>query len=209
MLWRLRQKVGVWIKGVRTGERLLQPGEKDLSGDRQLEWSYVISRTAIHASKGDRVLDFGCDSGMLSIAASTMGCEVKGIDLLPQKFATKDVKLSFEKTDVIELPESELFNVIVHSSVIEHVGLWGRYGEQRGDEKDFEAMQKMGRLLKPGGVMVMTLPVGMDTLVHPSLAATHHPRRFNTTHTIIPLWCSLQLPAHSHAIICSPQLSVQ
>ena len=167
MLWSLRQKAGNWIKGVDTTSRATPYGERDLSGDRQLEWSYVISRTAVYASQGDRVLDFGCDSGMLSIAACIMGCEVKGIDLLPQEWLVTDAHLEFVQTDVMELPDDKLFDVIIHSSVIEHVGLWGRYKEQRDQQKDIKAMQKLGRLLAPGGVMIMTLPVGVDKVVHP------------------------------------------
>ena len=167
MLWRARQKLGDWIKGVRVADSIAAPCEKDLSGDRYIEWSYIISRLGIHASKGDRVLDFGCGSGMLSTAAWTLGCEVTAIDLMPQRFTSEDAGVHFRQVDVMDLPDDEPFDVIIHASVIEHVGLWGRYREQKGDEKDRIAMQKLRDLLQPDGVMIMTLPVGKDKVVHP------------------------------------------
>ena len=49
-----------------------------LSGDREIEWSWVLS----HLPKGSsRVLDFGCvDSPLTSIAAH-LGHKVTGVDL--------------------------------------------------------------------------------------------------------------------------------
>ena len=167
MLWRFRQRLGDWIKGVRSAEEGLPLGQKDLSGDRYIEWSYVISRMGSHVSLGDRVLDFGCGSGMLSTAACVIGCNVTAIDLLPKTFSLEDERISLSQRDVMDLPEDRGYDMIVHASVIEHVGLWGRYKEQKGEEKDFLAMQKLRKLLRQDGVMIMTLPVGMDEIVHP------------------------------------------
>ena len=167
MLWRFRQRLGDFIKGGQGTRRLSVPDAKDLSGDRQVEWSYLLCRLGEYAGLDACILDFGCGSGMLSIGAVSLGCQVTAIDLLAKDFPLSDEKLRFEQKDVMTLPETEPFNVIMHSSVIEHVGLYGRYSEQGNNAKDIEAMQKMRRLMQPDGVMLMTLPVGVDATIHP------------------------------------------
>ena len=167
MLWRLRQTVGCWIKGESTGERVTPPGEKNLGGDRQVEWSYVISRMAAPVEGKNHALDFGCGSGMLSIAARSLGYDVTSIDLLPKEFVLADDQIHLLQCDVMDLPEDKLFDLIMHASVIEHVGLSGRYMEADSVGKDVEAMRKLHRLLAPGGVMIMTLPIGVDKVVPP------------------------------------------
>jgi len=51
---------------------------------------------------------------------------------------------------------------------VEHVGITGRYGigENRPDG-DLEAMERLRRLLKPKGVMLLTIPVGEDAVFAP------------------------------------------
>ena len=167
MLWRFRQRLGDFIKEGGVRKRSSALSAKDLSGDRQVEWSYLLCRLGEYARPNARVLDFGCGSGMLSIGAVSLECEVTAIDLLEKEFPLSDVKLTFEQKDVMELPETRPFDVIMHSSVIEHVGICGRYNEQGDNAKDIAAMHKLRQLLRPGGVMLMTLPVGIDAVIHP------------------------------------------
>ena len=51
---------------------------------------------------------------------------------------------------------------------MEHVGLVGRYGviESRPNG-DLEAMARLKELLKPGGPMLLTIPVGQDAVFAP------------------------------------------
>src|SRR5664280_2996111 len=43
----------------------------DLTGDRDIEWSYVAARIGRFAGPGKSVLDFGAGSGVLSLAAGS------------------------------------------------------------------------------------------------------------------------------------------
>ena len=55
------------------------------------------------------------------------------------------------------------FDVAFSISSFEHDGL-GRYGDPINPDGDFEAMQNMKRIVKPGGLMFLALPVGKDVL---------------------------------------------
>eukprot|EP00996_Jenningsia_fusiforme_P001432 NODE_2316_length_1233_cov_29.216216_g2111_i0.p1 GENE.NODE_2316_length_1233_cov_29.216216_g2111_i0~~NODE_2316_length_1233_cov_29.216216_g2111_i0.p1 ORF type:complete len:393 (-),score=79.24 NODE_2316_length_1233_cov_29.216216_g2111_i0:53-1183(-) len=56
------------------------------------------------------------------------------------------------------------FDVAISISSFEHDGL-GRYGDPIRPESDIEAMKKMKCLVRPGGFMVLSLPIGLDTVV--------------------------------------------
>ena len=52
-------------------------------------------------------------------------------------------------------------------NLIEHVGLAGRYGSPDDADGDLHAMAKMAGLLKPGGDMVLSIPIGRDAVYAP------------------------------------------
>ncbi len=121
------------------------------------------------AGRGSRVLDFGCGEGFLTVTASAVGASVLAIDLLPRRFPVARPEIEFRQVDVRDLDEGDApFDLIVNCSTIEHVGLGGRYGVAGDDsEGDVAAMEKLRRLLKPGGRMLLSLPVGRDAVVRP------------------------------------------
>jgi hypothetical protein len=48
------------------------------------------------------------------------------------------------------------------------VGVAGRYGIEADDtDGDLEVMRRLGEILKPSGVLIMTAPVGQDTVLRP------------------------------------------
>ena len=56
----------------------------------------------------------------------------------------------------------------MNCSTVKHVGLAGRYGVTvNRPEGDLEAMSRLRELLKPGGVMLLTIPVGRDEMFAP------------------------------------------
>jgi len=63
---------------------------------------------------------------------------------------------------------SEDIKAFFNCSTVEHVGLVGRYGvtENRPDG-DLEAMARLRELMKPGGIMLLTIPVGRDAVFAP------------------------------------------
>jgi SAM-dependent methyltransferase len=76
--------------------------------------------------------------------------------------------VTFHQGDFLELDLGEaLFDVVVLCSVVEHIGLLGRYQQKNIPDGDLQAMQKASQLLKPAGTLILTVPVGMDMVFAP------------------------------------------
>jgi SAM-dependent methyltransferase len=138
----------------------------DLSGDRDVEWSFIVSR--MPGGPGE-ALDFGCGSGHLSIHAIQRGYQVLALDLEAPVFSWHHPNVEISQGDLLKLElQGGRFDLILNCSTVEHVGLSGRYGvvaqETNGDLK---AMAKLRTLLKPNGKMLMTIPCGLDAVIAP------------------------------------------
>jgi SAM-dependent methyltransferase len=150
----------------------------NLMGDRELEWIYASARLGRYCQPGQRVLDFGCGIGILSLSAADLGAKVIAIDLLEQYTNYRHQNIEFRRMDVMELDETaEKFDLIINCSTVEHVGLLGRYNSIERPDGDLSAMKKMAGLLKPGGFMILTIPMGQDTVIG-SMHRVYGPQRF-------------------------------
>lgn len=138
----------------------------DLSGDREVEWSFMASR--IPPGPGE-ALDFGCGSGNLSIHAVQRGYHVLALDLQEQHFSWSHPNLENACGDLLKLEFANGgFDLILNCSTVEHVGLTGRYGVAiKETNGDLVAMQKLRQLLKPSGKMLLTIPCGQDAVIVP------------------------------------------
>jgi len=106
------------------------------------------------AEAGREVLDAGCGPGVNSITLARRGLRVTAIDDDPEKLETLgelrrllgvDVKL--ERADVCRLPfDDASFDKVLCSEVLEHV------------EDDRGAVSEFARILRPGGLLVVTVP---------------------------------------------------
>lgn len=142
-------------------------GSLNLTGDRQIEWSFVIAN--IPNGPGE-AMDFGPGSGSyLGLIAALKGFEVVAVDLDKVDWFYVHPNLKFIQGDFLKLdfpPKS--FDLIINCSTIEHVGLAGRYGvKENRPDGDLKVMAKMREILKPKGVMLLTIPVGKDAVFTP------------------------------------------
>ncbi len=160
-----------WVlRRLRDGKLRLQGASRsvasplNLLGDRDVEWSWVASQ--VPAGPGE-ALDFGPGGSHLGLAAAQKGFRVTAIDLQPVNWPYLHPDLSFIQGDLLKLEfPRHLFDLVINCSTVEHVGLAGRYGvgEHRPDG-DLEAMAYLRTLMKPGAVMLLTVPVGRDAVV--------------------------------------------
>lgn len=152
--------------------RRLMPRRKDelrspnLLGDRDIEWSWVASQ--MPEGPGE-ALDFGAGGGRLALAAAQRGFNVTAVDLEPVRWHYVHARLRFVRGDILNLPLPENhFDLVMNCSTVEHVGLAGRYGvTEENPEGDLEAMGRLRELMKPGGVMLLTVPLGRDAVFQP------------------------------------------
>lgn len=115
-----------------------------------------------------KALDIGCGTGALLEDLARLGFEAVGCDNHPASFETCRRRGLAVSTGTLpdDLPHSEpSFDVIVLSDVLEHV------------DEDRESVEAVTRLLRPGGLLVCTVPA------HPWLWTRwddlhHHKRRY-------------------------------
>lgn len=101
----------------------------------------------------ERILDAGCGDGFYLHLLSNLGeFELVGLDndsraLASAKRNLKGAKLKLVEGDILKTPfKSNHFDKIVSSEVLEHL------------EDDLSALKELKRVLRPGGVLVITVP---------------------------------------------------
>lgn len=164
---RVRGRIASLLTHLAEAVRPSEPPGINLAGDRDIEWSWVLSHLKIGPGKA---LDLGPGPfPMLSLTAAQRGYEVLALDRQPLDWPFTVTGITFKQGDILmdNLPAAS-FDLVINCSTIEHVGLAGRYGvEQFEPEGDLHAMRKLLRATKPGGTMILTLPVGRDALFAP------------------------------------------
>ncbi len=163
------------LRAVRDAIAPKPPPGLDLWGDRDVECAFV----AAHLPPGPgRALDFGCGYAFLSAVAAERGLNVLAVDLEAQRWPWRHARVRFEQGDFLAMQFGEgTFDLVINCSAVEHVGLPGRYGVQNGEtDGDLRVMERLRRILRPGGVMLLTIPAGRDA-VHAPLHRVYGPAR--------------------------------
>ena len=163
-----RMARALYPKLLKFGYRFVDLDAESTSLDsRVIEYSYVISKIA-KAPVG-RILDVGCSDGgnMAMVSLAWLGCEIHGIDLRESKF--KHPNFHFHHGDIrnTSFPDN-YFDCVYAISMLEHIGLAGRYGVTESDpEGDLKAVREIARILRPGGSFLVTIPCGKGQLIKP------------------------------------------
>jgi ubiquinone/menaquinone biosynthesis C-methylase UbiE len=125
----------------------------------------ACDRLAAYIGSGQRVLDVGCGTGALTIRAARRGAQVKGIDVNPgmldiAKRHLEDEHLSslvtLEERGVAELGSepAESYDIVMSSLC---------FSELTDDELAF-TLRELGRILKPGGLLLIADEVRPDSM---------------------------------------------
>lgn len=134
-----------------------------LAGDPQVVISEQIVENAMVLGnippQAHTVLDFGGVESMLPMTLVALGYAVTVWDQRPYAFAHP--LLSTVQRDILAGAPPQLgpYDVVISVSTIEHLGL-GSYGDVTMDDADARGIEVLWSLVKPGGRMIATVPVG-------------------------------------------------
>lgn len=135
-----------------------------LMGEKDLDHGWVAAN--VPAGLGT-ALDIGCANSPVSPTLAMLGYTVVGIDIkvdIPYKLSGFSFIVG-DFTQVKLTPKS--FDVVVLCSTVEHIGLRGRFDNYDLPDGDLLAMKKVGYVLKPKGICILTIPVGLDGVFSP------------------------------------------
>lgn len=120
---------------------------------------------------GRSILDAGCGPGINSISLARRGLHVTAVDADAEKLETLEFlktliapDLKLQPADICALPfEDASFDKVLCSEVLEHI------------EDDHAAVAEFARVLRPGGLLVVTVP-SEASIVHEYEDAFDHVR---------------------------------
>jgi len=138
----------------------------NLQGDRDIEYASIA--TNIPNGPG-KAMDFGSGNSYLSLIAAEKGYNATNVDMLPNRLSFRNHNVKFIQGDFFECDfKRNSFDLMINCSSIEHVGLVGRYGVVKQEKDgDLKAMAILHNLLRKGGIMLLTVPVGKDKVFLP------------------------------------------
>ncbi len=123
---------------------------------RKLEYSYVLHMCKDFLKPGMKTLDAGCGITPTVRWFASQGCEAHGIDLRQDTLSyvknnnsfLHDPKVNYSYQDMTSIEfDDNTFDVVTSISVLEHLG----------PEKDTKAISEMLRVLKLGGLLILTV----------------------------------------------------
>jgi hypothetical protein len=148
-----------WLRGEPRPPR----GGFDLDGEKLIDWGWIC----VNLPKGKlRALEIGSGKSPIIPAMLALGYNVTAVDL-SMDISSIFGGVKFHYGDFVEIERSAIFDVIVLCSVVEHIGISGRYNSQEDPEGDLKAMRKASSMLDENGLLFLTIPVGKDVVHRP------------------------------------------
>jgi SAM-dependent methyltransferase len=112
--------------------------------------------------------------------------DVEYVDLRPLRTNVRGLR--YRQGDITRLPyESDSLESVSALHVGEHIGL-GRYGDPVDPEGWIKAIRELGRVVRPGGVVYYSVPIGSERLEFDG-------HRVFDPATIVDAFCPLELSA--------------
>lgn len=123
------------------------------SSERSVEYDWVLENLPF--TKG-KILDIGSGASYFPSKLLYRGFEVYSLEF--QGPMVQKSRIIFKQGDTRDTGfDKEFFDVITLVSTLEHIGL-GFYDDPVYPEGDFKAIKEVRRILKSGGVLILTTP---------------------------------------------------
>jgi hypothetical protein len=148
-----------WLRG----EPRPPAGGFDLEGEKLIDWGWICANLPRRAA---RALEIGPGKSPVIPAMLALGYDVTAIDLWDDP-STIIGGINFIHDDFNATKIGGLFDVIVLCSVVEHIGMHGRFNSEDDSDGDLSAMKKVAELLRADGQLFLTIPVGADVVLSP------------------------------------------
>jgi|GEM_PF-6075892 len=143
----------------------LSAGRRNFSYPGHDEAVFETLQRMVPSRRISRGADVGCATGCfpaMQLASGVEECTV--FEVRPINTNSKRIKIRIQDLTYAREIEPE-FDLITCLSTIEHIGL-GRYGDRLDPRGDIKMAANLGRLLRPGGIMLMSFPVGRGCVVY-------------------------------------------
>ncbi|PJA01482.1 hypothetical protein COX74_02500, partial [bacterium (Candidatus Gribaldobacteria) CG_4_10_14_0_2_um_filter_41_16] len=106
-----------------------------------------------------RLLDVGSTIGDQLYETLPKSIEINCLNLNTKKLKNKSI--IFKQGDIRQTDyPNDYFDLIACISTLEHIGLSGRYNSDDDPDGDKKAMLEIKRIIKPGGILLATVPYG-------------------------------------------------
>lgn len=147
----LKSRIAKLVRRILTN--VFEPGL--ITTERVIEYPFVFQN--LNGIIGP-ILDIGCCYSRLPIALASRGFRTVGLDVNPYPF--KHPCLQAVRGNARCCPfAAGSFGMVLAISVVEHIGI-GHYGDFKADAGDRTAIQEIARVLRPGGLSLITVPFG-------------------------------------------------
>lgn len=134
-------------------------------GERVVEYMFIMQQLVSRNLLKSRILDVGSAHTVLPGILGSLGGSVVCLDA--QSWNVNLPNVSVVKADVLRLTDQlGVFDVITCVSTLEHIGL-GRWRDSEDIDGDKKAMKIFEHLLKPNGIVLVTVPCGKARVVYP------------------------------------------
>jgi Methyltransferase domain len=160
---------GMWFNPPVPVEYLAGEVAPLLVNERIVEHPFVF-RALSGLAAGASVLDVGGAESTLALSLSSIGYLVTVVD--PRGYPIEHPGLRSVATRLADLDEgASRFEAAIAVSAVEHFGL-SHYGAQAGSverqdpkrREDLEALDTLRRVVAPGGLLVLTVPIGTPSV---------------------------------------------
>jgi SAM-dependent methyltransferase len=142
----------------------LAAGERDFAYPGHDAAVYRLLESLVAQRSPKRGADIGCATGCfpaMQIATGVPSCTV--FEVRPAEANHPQVQVRVKDLTYAEDVEPE-FDLVTCLSTIEHIGL-GRYGDPIDPWGDIKMAENLMRILRPGGVMLISFPTGPGCVV--------------------------------------------
>jgi hypothetical protein len=143
----------------------LDAGQRNFAYPRHDEQVYKILRDLVPKYNLSVGADIGCATGCfpaMQLRAGIKKCTV--FEVRPTDANDERVEIRVQDLTYAADVKAE-FDLVTCLSTIEHIGL-GRYGDELDPWGDVKMAANLRRLVRPGGILMLSFPVGRGTVMY-------------------------------------------